>query len=100
MTTINIVKSFIGLGVLAAPSGFRMVGFMVATIMILINGFVNTYTVHLQTKVKEHFVGKRIKSYTDLGDACFGDTGKFLFAATIITNQLLTCTGYIKFFIE
>ena len=47
LTTVNIVKSFMGLGVLAAPSGYRMVGFVLATMMILVNGFVNTYTVHL-----------------------------------------------------
>jgi amino acid permease len=37
----------VGLGVLAAPSGYQMVGFIPATIMIMIFGLVNTYTVHL-----------------------------------------------------
>ncbi len=47
LTTINIIKAFVGLGVLAAPSGYQMVGFIPATIIIIIFGFVNTYTVHL-----------------------------------------------------
>ena len=86
LTTANIVKSFVGLGVLAAPSGFQMVGFVLATLMILINGFINTYTVHLQTRVKEHFGGKKVICYSDLGTACFGSKGKMLFSATIFVN--------------
>lgn len=75
LTTANIAKSFINLGVLAAPSGYRMVGFIPATIMVLINGFVNTYTVHLQTRIKENFGGDKIKTYSDLGEASFGRKG-------------------------
>jgi amino acid permease len=100
LTTANIVKSFVGLGVLAAPSGYQMVGFLPATVMILINGFVNTYTVHLQTRVKDHFGSEKVKNYTDLGEVCFGSKGLLLFSVTIIVNQVLTCTGYVKFFIE
>lgn len=77
-----------------------MVGFLPATAMILINGFVNTYTVHLQSRVKEHFGSDKVKNYTDLGEVCFGSSGLMVFSVTIVTNQVLTCTGYVKFFIE
>lgn len=72
LTTANIVKSFMGLGVLAAPSGFRMVGYIPATLMILLNGFINTYTVHMQTRIKELNGSNRIRSFPDLGEICFG----------------------------
>jgi amino acid permease len=104
---VNILKSFVGLGILAAPSGYRMVGFIPATIMIIINGFVNTYTVHLQARVKEEVSGGsgeastgKVKTYTDLGEVCFGRAGLMVFSATIMLNQIFTCTGYVKFFIE
>ncbi|TNV78508.1 hypothetical protein FGO68_gene14267 [Halteria grandinella] len=100
LTTANIVKSFVGLGILAAPSGYQMVGFIPATLMILINGAVNTYTVHLQTKVKEAFDHDKVQTYTDLGLVCFGHKGEMGFALTILVNQILTCSGYVKFFIE
>ena len=47
LTTANIVKSFIGLGILAAPYGFMEVGFFLATFMILLNGTLNFFTIHL-----------------------------------------------------
>ncbi len=69
---MNIIKAFVGLGVLAAPSGYQMVGFIPATIMIMIFGFVNTYTVHLQTMIREHYGAKAIKTYCDMGEAAYG----------------------------
>lgn len=66
LTTANIIKAFIGLGILAAPYGFMEVGFLLATALILINGILNCYTLHIQSLAKEHH-GRRIKTYTDLG---------------------------------
>lgn len=47
LTTSNIVKAFVGLGILASPYGFMEVGYILATVMILINGTLNCYTIHL-----------------------------------------------------
>jgi amino acid permease len=44
MTTINIIKSFVGIGILATPYGFKLVGYFYATILLCINGFLNSYT--------------------------------------------------------
>lgn len=74
MTTINTIKSFVGIGILATPYGFRMVGYFIATILILLNGFLNSYTACLQAKTKEKYKMK-IKNYTDLGKACYGSNG-------------------------
>ena len=43
------------LGVLAAPQGYRMVGFILATLVIMIFGLLNAYSVHLQTRIREHY---------------------------------------------
>ena len=47
LTTTNIVKSFIGLGILATPYGFSLVGFGLASGIIILNGTLNLYTIHL-----------------------------------------------------
>ena len=68
---INIVKSFIGLGILAGPYGYASCGFIPATLLILINGSLNVLTISFQTRCKE-VKGGKIKTYGDLGEACFG----------------------------
>lgn len=99
LTTANIVKSFVGLGILAAPYGFMEVGYFLATLLILINGIVNFYTVYLQTKAKE-FYGRKVKTFSDLGEACFGRWGRIATATNIIMGQFFCCSGYVMFFIE
>lgn len=46
-TTVNIIKTFVGLGILAAPYGFMTCGYFLATILLLTNGIINCYTVNL-----------------------------------------------------
>jgi len=99
LTTANIVKAFVGLGILAAPYGFREVGFFLATGMILTNGVLNCYTLHIQALAKEHY-GRRVKTYTDLGEACYGEFGRVMIAAVIIIGQFFCCSGYVMFFIQ
>eukprot|EP00347_Sterkiella_histriomuscorum_P009779 403339927 len=99
LTTANIVKSFVGLGILAAPYGFMEVGYLPATILILTNATLNFYTVHLQTKAKEHY-GRKVKTFSDLGEACFGKWGRVATALNIVIGQFFCCSGYVMFFIQ
>lgn len=50
--------------------------------------------------IKEHYGGNKVKAYCDMGEAAFGSKGRIVFSLTIIINQILTCTGYVKFFID
>lgn len=99
MTTANIVKSFVGLGILAAPYGFMKVGYILATFLIVTNAALNYYTVSLQTKAKL-FYGNKVKTFSDLGEACFGRWGRITTSVNIILGQFLCCAGYVMFFIE
>jgi len=54
----------------------------------------------MQIKAKEVYGGNRVKTYTDLGHACYGKLGKRIVAFTMIIQQLLICIGYITFFYE
>ena len=71
LTMVNIVKSFIGLGILAGPYGYANCGFIPATILIILNGTLNVLTIGFQTRCKE-VKGAKIKTYGYLGEACFG----------------------------
>jgi proton-coupled amino acid transporter len=99
LTMINLVKSFIGLGILAAPSGFQLAGFFPATALICINAALSMCTISMQTKTKERY-GSRVKTYTDLGEAAFGTPGRLIVALSIALNQLMCCIGYVMFFME
>ena len=47
LSTINICKSYIGLGMLTVAYGFKQVGFLPATLFIFVNCFTNIYTINL-----------------------------------------------------
>ena len=83
LTTVNIIKAFVGLGILAAPYGFMLTGYLLASLMILTNGILNVYTVHLQSRAKEVY-GHKVKTFSDLGEACFGKWGRVFVASNII----------------
>ena len=46
-STVNIIKAFLCIGILAAPYGFKTVGFLPAILLIGIFGILNAFTVHL-----------------------------------------------------
>jgi hypothetical protein len=54
---------------------------------------------HLQSMSKD-FYGRRVKTYTDLGEACYGSMGKVTVASIILVGQFMCCTGYVMFFIK
>ena len=62
-----------------------MAGFALAPTIILVNGVLNTYTIHLQALAKEK-LGRKVKSFSDLGGECFGFSGQMLIAMAIILN--------------
>jgi amino acid permease len=93
------VKSFIGLGILAGPYGYASCGFIPATLLIIINGALNVLTIGFQIRCKEA-KGPKIKTYGDLGEACFGHLGRIAFSLAIFLNQVMCCIGYLMFFME
>ena len=99
---VNLVKSFVGLGILAAPSGFQMTGFVPASCLILINAALSMITISFQTRTREFFFGQkcRVKTYSDLGEACYGTWGRTAVSVTIALNQVMCCIGYVMFFME
>jgi len=99
LTMANIVKSFIGLGILASPSGFQSSGYIPAASLVMLNGALNIITVSFQTRTRDSY-GPHIKTYSDLGEACYGWKGRTVVALTIIFNQIMCCISYVMFFME
>jgi amino acid permease len=101
LTAVNIIKSFIGLGILAGPYGYATCGFIPATLLIIFNASLNVLTINFQTRCKETLPnGHRIKTFGDLGEACFGRKGRIWFSLAIFLNQVMCCIGYVIFFME
>ena len=42
-----MIKSFIGLGILATPFGFKLCGILIGSLIIVINAAMNWFTVRL-----------------------------------------------------
>lgn len=94
-----MVKCLIGLGILAGPYGYASCGFIPATLIIIINGALNVLTISMQIRCKE-IKGPHIKTYGDLGEACFGYFGRIVYSLTIFLNQVFVCIAYLMFFME
>ena len=84
LTTVNLIKSFIGLGILASPFGFSKCGYIIASLIIITNGTLNMFTIYLQCQSKNKY-GRKVKTYADLGYACYGQTGRILVAIVIMS---------------
>ena len=87
------------IGILAAPYGFKTVGYLPAIMLIGTFGLLNAFTVHLQQRIKQ-FHGNKVKTYTDMGKVCFNFWGYMAVVLTILANQFLTCVSYLLFFYQ
>eukprot|EP01135_Chromosphaera_perkinsii_P002299 Nk52_evm85s221 gene=Nk52_evmTU85s221 len=79
-TAITIVCSMVGAGMLSLPAAFARMGWILGSIMIGLVGLFGMYAGLLLVKclntLDSH--GKRIRSYPDLGEVCFGKTGRYI----------------------
>ena len=65
-TGFNMLKVFIGIGLLATPSAFKLVGFVGGNIGMILIGIVAMYTMKLQIQATKK-VGQPVSSYSELG---------------------------------
>jgi amino acid permease len=98
MTTVNISKLYMGIGVLAFPFGFQNCGLIFTAGFIMLVTIINTYSQMIQIKCKEKF--KNCKTLSDLSYEVYGDLGKQVAAINIISITVLCCMAYVLFFIE
>ena len=75
-TAFNMLKVFIGIGILATPASFRLIGILGGIVGMVLVGVLNVYTMKLQIASKLKFGNKSINNYSELGAAALGDGGK------------------------
>eukprot|EP01135_Chromosphaera_perkinsii_P007087 Nk52_evm26s684 gene=Nk52_evmTU26s684 len=80
-TTVTIICSVLGVGILSMPGSFSRMGWIIGSLMIGTIGAFGLYCSCLLGKCMMGTAdnsGKRIRSYPELGDVCFGRKGRIL----------------------
>lgn len=95
-TFLNLFKSFIGLGILASGEAFGHVGVWGGVIAMALIGVINSYTIILQCHLKNN-IGDSVISYSTLGHAVHGKTGKAFIDTFMLIAQFGFCISYILF---
>lgn len=99
MTTVNIAKLYLGVGILAFPFGFKNCGLHFTAFFIVVVTIINTYSQMIQVDCKNQF-GKKCKTYSDLAEHIYGRAGRQFAAFHIISLTVMCCMAYVLFFIE
>ena len=95
-TFLNLFKSFIGLGILAAGEAFGKVGIWGGVLAMALIGIINSYTIVLQVHMKND-IGDYVISYSTLGYAVHGKRGKAFIDTFMMIAQFGFCISYILF---
>lgn len=80
---MNVFNSVIGIGILAQPYSFSLVGVVAGVLGILMVGSLNYYTMSLQITCSKK-VGEKAYSYPLLGLYSIGLKGKYIIDISII----------------
>ena len=77
----------LGIGILATPTSFQLIGIIGGALGMLIIGSMNVYTMKLQIAAKEAVKHEHhIISYSDLGKAVLGPRGKSFIDILVVFN--------------
>ena len=99
-TSFNMLKVFIGIGILATPSAFKAVGLVGGVVGMILIGIIATYTMKLQiaaTTAANEQEGETIGNYSELGERVLGDRGRKFVDFCIMTSQLGFAIAYLIF---
>ena len=95
-TAFNMLKVFIGIGILATPASFRAIGIIGGIFGMILVGSLNAYTMRLQIESKIK-LNKPINSYSELGLYALGDGGKRFVDICIMVSQIGFVISYLLF---
>lgn len=95
-TGFNMLKVFVGIGILATPASFMNVGIAGGCIGMIIIGIIATYTMKLQIAATEK-CKEPIANYSELGQAVLGDRGRKFVDLCIIASQAGFAIAYLIF---
>lgn len=95
-TGFNMLKVFVGIGILATPASFMQVGIVGGCVGMVFIGIVAMYTMKLQIKATEK-CDVKITSYSELGEHVLGLRGKQFVDFCIMTSQTGFAIAYLIF---
>lgn len=95
--TANMLKSACGPGCLALAYSCSKVSTGTAVVVMMALQGCCVYNMQLLTSLKQHFEGRGVKTYGDLGQQVFGKPGRYLIELCTVLQQLGICTVYFAF---
>ena len=99
LTSLTITKSYFGVGSLAIPWGFLLCGYQLALALITINALLSFFSCWALVEAQKFFGSRKVQTFADLGQCCFGNKGYWFVASVYFLNQAMTGVGYILFFL-
>jgi proton-coupled amino acid transporter len=93
---INVLKSYIGSGVLGLPFAYSQGGMIAGTIGMLIVALLSTVAVFLLLDCKKR-LGRHTRTFGDIGFGAAGRAGHSIVEGCVVLSQLGFCTAYIIF---
>ena len=95
-TCFNMLKIFLGIGILATPETFKKIGIVGGVLGLIIIGLLNGYTMMLQIYAKIK-LNKQVVSYSDLGEKVLGVSGRRIVDFCMVTSQVGFGIAYLLF---
>ena len=95
-TGFNMLKVFVGIGILATPASFANVGIIGGTFGMIFIGIIATYTMMLQIAATKK-VSTHVGNYSELGMAVLGEGGRKFVDFCILLSQSGFAIAYLIF---
>lgn len=93
---INVLKSFIGSGIMGVPFAFSMGGLAGGVVGMFAVSLISNYCVYLLLIAKAK-IGPRAKTIGDIGRVSLGKFGHYAVELCVVLSQMGFCTMYLIF---
>jgi len=102
VTPRGLFQALVGPGLLFLPAGVKNAGLGSAIILSALVGLLSTYSMLLVADTVKTLRRQGIPAdgFGDIGEACYGQKGRFAVEAAIGLSQLGFCTAYLVFIAE
>ena len=95
---LNYVKANIGSGILAMPYAFLQGGTILGSVSLLVVFGLAYMGIHLLVRTKHAYKGPvKLEEYGDLGEAAFGNNGRWMIDIPLMFTQVGFCCAYLIF---
>jgi solute carrier family 36 (proton-coupled amino acid transporter) len=99
-TCVNILKSYMGSGLLGLPYAFREGGVIGSLVIMPILGFISVHCMYILVKSKQMLVRDghtNLVTYGDIANHCYGRIGEYIVNFMLIFTQFGFCCVYVVY---